>query len=580
MATGEQLKALLKSHLAGDDDLFRSVALQIAAHEATKGNDRLAKELRDMVEKLHRVQQPTGTPRAVPIARASGELAGLVTASYPSTRLADMVLASNVRHHIDDIIHQHRQRDLLGSHGLLPKRKLLLVGPPGCGKTMTASVLAHECELPLLSVQLHSLITKYMGETAAKLHLLFDAMSQTKGVYLFDEFDAIGATRTAGNDVGEIRRILNSFLLFLEKDESESIIVAATNFSGMLDGALFRRFDDVIEYGLPDATSIRTLIESRLSIFDVSQLKWPIVEKAAKGLSHAEVGRVCDDAARATILAGRMAIDGDSFNTALRRRSGMRPRRSRNKRTAMADLPHLRIEGTEQSAPYTNVAAGPVGAVFSLPARNQPVHARRIRTELDAADAAGQSRRAADASTHPELVHWVPEGLVLTFRSDPGHELKLERLEDRRRGILLLSLAIVDGCDVAKVFVPEGQLRKFLTAVDRYAADVVLVFTTEPGNADALKALQDSDRGIRFRGPVHKKDGLAKLRFVMPESEVAGFQARVGSLATLVDDVPAEYRIRGKCCLRPTRVGRRLLAGSAAVSCRRNGTVVGSLASR
>jgi SpoVK/Ycf46/Vps4 family AAA+-type ATPase len=330
--TGEQLKALLKSHLAGDDDLFRSVALQIAAHEATKGNERLAKDLRQMVEKLKRVQQPAGSPRAVPIARTSGELAGLVTASYPSTHLSDMVLAEDVRLHIASFIHEHRQRDLLNSHGLLPKRKLLLVGPPGCGKTMTASVLAHECELPLLAIQLHSLITKYMGETAAKLHLLFDAMHQTKGVYLFDEFDAIGATRTAGNDVGEIRRILNSFLLFLEKDESESIIVAATNFSGMLDAALFRRFDDFIEYGLPDASSIRKLIESRLSIFELSQLNWPTIEKAAKGLSHAEVGRVCDNAARATVLAGSMVIDGESVKAAMRRRGGMRPGRQNKKK--------------------------------------------------------------------------------------------------------------------------------------------------------------------------------------------------------------------------------------------------------
>jgi SpoVK/Ycf46/Vps4 family AAA+-type ATPase len=156
-------------------------------------------------------------------------------------------------------------------------------------------------------------------------------MIQTKGVYLFDEFDAIGATRTAGNDVGEIRRILNSFLLFLERDESESTIVAATNFSGMLDDALFRRFDDVIEYGLPDAASIHKLIQNRLSIFDISQLNWPTVERAAKGLSHAEVGRVCDDAARATVLAGSMLIDSESIKSALRRRGGMRPGR-RNKK--------------------------------------------------------------------------------------------------------------------------------------------------------------------------------------------------------------------------------------------------------
>lgn len=331
MATGEQLKALLKSHTAGDDELFRSVSLQIAATEATKGNDRLAKELRDLADNAKRVQQPAGHPRAVPIARPSGELAGLVLASYPSMRLSDMVLAESVRARIEDVISQQRKRDLLRSHGLSPKRKLLLVGPPGCGKTMTASVLAGECQLPLLFVQLHSLITKYMGETAAKMHLIFDAMSQTRGVYLFDEFDAIGAARASGNDVGEIRRVLNSFLQFLERDDSESMIVASTNFVGMLDDALFRRFDDIVAYDIPDKQLIRKLIDNRLSTFDLGEIRWGDVSLAARGLSHAEVVRACDDAARNAIMSGEERISSESLNKALKNRSGMRPSRGKRK---------------------------------------------------------------------------------------------------------------------------------------------------------------------------------------------------------------------------------------------------------
>lgn len=331
VATGEQLKALLKSHVAGDDDLFRSVALQIAAYEATKGNDRLAQERRDLVAKAKRGQQPTGGPRAVPIARPSGELAGLVLASYPAMRLSDMVLADPIRARIEHIITQQHQRDLLRSHRLSSKRKLLLVGPAGCGKSMTASVLAGECQLPLLFVQLHALITKYMGETAAKLHLIFDAMVETRGVYLFDEFDAIGAARGAGNDVGEIRRVLNSFLQFLERDDSESLIVAATNFVGMLDEALFRRFDDVITYELPDKTLVRRLVENRLSSFSLEGVKWGEVGLAARGLSHAEVARACDDAARGAVLSGETVVRNESLTTALKARGGMRPTRRRKK---------------------------------------------------------------------------------------------------------------------------------------------------------------------------------------------------------------------------------------------------------
>src|SRR5262245_38377519 len=334
MATAEQLKALLKSHVAGDEERFRAVALQIAAHNAKKGNTQLAQQLRELLDEARRIQAPVGPPRAVPIARPAGELAGLVTASYPSTRLSDMVLTKAGKQSLLAVVEQYRQRDRLRSHGLSPKRKILLVGPPGCGKTMTASALAGECNLPLMFVQLHSLITKYMGETAAKLHLVFDAMGETRGVYLFDEFDAIGSTRTLRNDVGEIRRVLNSFLQFLERDDSQSIVVAATNFVGMLDEALFRRFDDVIRYELPDAPMIRALIENRLSSFDIRKLRWINVTRSAAGLSHAEITRACDDAAKEAVLADRRAIASASLEEALRTRLLMHPRSATQERDA------------------------------------------------------------------------------------------------------------------------------------------------------------------------------------------------------------------------------------------------------
>ena len=337
MATGEQLKALLKSHVAGDEERFRSTALQIAAHSARKGNTQLAKDLRDLLDEARRRQAPAGIPRAVPIVRPVGELAGLVTASYPATRLQDMVLPNDVHEALAEVVSQYRQRDRLRHHGLSPKRKLLLIGPPGCGKTMTASALAGESGLPLMFVQLHSLITKYMGETAVKLHLVFDAMNETRGVYLFDEFDAIGSTREARNDVGEIRRILNSFLQFLERDDSDSIVVAATNFVGMLDEALFRRFDDVVRYTVPDAKMARALIENRLSSFDVATIDWRLPLKEARGLSHAEITRACDDAAKVSVLVDTKVISTSVLQHALRRRRRMHPSLSPSGRVRNAE---------------------------------------------------------------------------------------------------------------------------------------------------------------------------------------------------------------------------------------------------
>lgn len=304
MATAEQVKALLKSYSEGDGDHFLTVAVQIAAHTARSGKGKLAQELRDLVDEIKRKQSAGKIGGSVPIARPAGELAGLLSVSYPKTTLVEMVLSNETRGQLKRVVREQRHLDSIRSHGYAPRRKLLLVGPPGCGKTMTATALAGEMKLPLFAVQLHGLITKFMGETAAKLHLIFDAMAQTRGVYFFDEFDAIGVDRGAKNDVGEIRRVLNSFLQFLEQDDSDSIVIAATNYVAMLDDALFRRFDDVIAYKKPDSHQVNELVRNRLGRFLGSRITWKKVEEAASELSHAEVARACDEAAKECILGG------------------------------------------------------------------------------------------------------------------------------------------------------------------------------------------------------------------------------------------------------------------------------------
>jgi len=320
MATAQQIKALLKSYSDGDGDQFLSVAMQIAAHAARTGKGALAQELRDLVDDVKRQQKAGKIGSAVPIARPSGELAGLLSVSYPKILLSDMVLGDTPLTHLKRVLREYRQQHELREHGLSARRKLLLVGPPGCGKTMTASALAGELKLPLFSVQLHSLITKFMGETAAKLHSIFSAIADIRGIYLFDEFDAIGGHRSAQNDVGEIRRVLNSFLQFLEQDDSESIVIAATNYVGMLDDALFRRFDDVVRYSLPNHREVKQLIQNELAAFQVKRLSWKTIFEAAEDLSQAEIVRACRDAAKDAILNGSKVLTTKALSTALRQR--------------------------------------------------------------------------------------------------------------------------------------------------------------------------------------------------------------------------------------------------------------------
>lgn len=320
MATADQIKALIKSHVAQDDERFYAVAVQVAAHAARQGHGKIAEEIRALVDHAKSASRQGRGPRPIPIATPRGELIGLLAVAYPQTRLSDMVLHHDVRSRLDRMLREQREKDKLLAHGLTPRRKLLLVGPPGSGKTMTASALAGELHLPLYVIVLDGLITKYMGETAAKLRLVFDALADNRGVYLFDEFDAIGGKRARDNDVGEIRRVLNSFLQFLEQDESSSLIVAATNHRDSLDEALFRRFDDVVEYGYPTKTLVESVLRNRLAIFDATSVDWAEATSAAEGLSYSDVTAACQCAAKEAILDGSVQVTTQRLVGALKER--------------------------------------------------------------------------------------------------------------------------------------------------------------------------------------------------------------------------------------------------------------------
>ena len=173
---------------------------------------------------------------------------------------------------------------------------------------MTASVLAGELGLPLFEVRLDGLITKYMGETAAKLRQVFDATSRSRGVYFFDEFDAIGSQRGMANDVGEIRRVLNSFLQMIEQDRSHSLVIAATNHAAILDSALFRRFDDVLHYELPEKTQIVKLLMVRLADAVTEGVQWQGLVDLAVGLSYAEITRASNEALKDALIHERPEV--------------------------------------------------------------------------------------------------------------------------------------------------------------------------------------------------------------------------------------------------------------------------------
>ena len=300
MATAEQIKSLINSHFSGSDERFATIALQIAAHEARSGRTNVAEEIKRVID--------NSKSKTVKLNPFQKDLQGLITESFPEKRLNELVISEEIKNRLARILTEYKQRHKLQKFGLSHRRKILLSGPPGTGKTMTASVLATEMNLPLFIVSMDKMVTKYMGETGAKLRLIFDAIKERNGIYLFDEFDAIGAERGNENEVGEMRRVLNAFLQFIENDFSESLIIAATNNLSVLDPALFRRFDDVIYYKNPDKKEVTLLLKNILGSF-IGNIRPEILTNEIEGLSHSEICLGCIDAMKNAILSDKKEVD-------------------------------------------------------------------------------------------------------------------------------------------------------------------------------------------------------------------------------------------------------------------------------
>jgi SpoVK/Ycf46/Vps4 family AAA+-type ATPase len=320
------LKRLLQAHAEADDPAFRKAALQLAASESSAGHTRVAVELREIIQRLPAV--PRGLGAMVDIAQPRGELAGLLTGGHREERLKDIVLPRDSESRILRVLGENRARSDLQSWGIAPSRRLLFYGPPGCGKTLAASVLAGELGVPLMTVRFDGLFSRFLGATAGHLKVIFDEMPRRPAVYLFDEFDAVGKSRGDAQEVGEVRRVVTSFLQLMDADRSGSVIIAATNYRELLDHAVFRRFDVLIPFALPDREQVLALLRMRLKAFKTSAKLFQQLAVKAEGLSFADIARACDYAIRSMILAGRKELTQgdlmDAFEDAAHRNVQLR----------------------------------------------------------------------------------------------------------------------------------------------------------------------------------------------------------------------------------------------------------------
>ncbi|WP_224370482.1 AAA family ATPase [Hyalangium versicolor] len=301
------LKLLLQSHAEGDESAFRKAALQLAAAESSAGHVRVAEEIRSIIAKMPATSIRKQGP-VVDIATPRGELADMLEGGHRDERLRDIVLRPESHETLLRVISENRSRARLERFGVSPRRRLLFHGPPGCGKTLAAAVLAGEMGLPLMTVRFDALFSRFLGATAVQLRAIFSEMPRRPGVYLFDEFDSVAKARGDSQDVGEMNRVVTAFLQLVDADMSGSILVAATNHVELLDRAVFRRFDVIVPFDKPSREQISDLLKLRLSTLGLSAEAAERLAGNAEGWSFADVARACDDAVRTMALDDREEI--------------------------------------------------------------------------------------------------------------------------------------------------------------------------------------------------------------------------------------------------------------------------------
>lgn len=295
------LKLLLQSHAAGDETSFRKAALQLAAAESGAGHVRIADEIRAIIAKMPATAAHQSGP-VVDIASPRGELSDILEGGHRDERLRDIVLREEVRELLLRVISENRSRGRLERFGVSPRRRLLFHGAPGCGKTLAAAVLAGEMGLPLMTVRFDALFSRFLGATAVQLRAIFAEMPRRPGVYLFDEFDSVAKARGDSQDVGEMNRVVTAFLQLVDADASGSLLVAATNHIGLLDRAVFRRFDVIVPFEKPTVGQLVALLQLRLNAVGLTAQQAEELASKAVGWSFADVVRACDNAVRTMAL--------------------------------------------------------------------------------------------------------------------------------------------------------------------------------------------------------------------------------------------------------------------------------------
>lgn len=327
----DMIRKLLHAHFRGDDKAFRALVWEIVERERRLSHHTVANDLERLLMEANGAADAGKDVLAI-LGEKNGNFpkdrernASLIELKQPKRLLDDLVLNAELRASLDRIINERKKSDVLRSHGVGPVSKVLFCGPPGCGKSAVAEAVANELFLPLATVRFDAVVSSYLGETAANLRKVFDFARGRPVVLLFDEFDAIGKHRTALDEHGELKRVVNSFLQLLDSFHAETLTIAATNHQGLLDPALWRRFDDILFFPVPTQGEIESLLCAYFRQVPLTELvRLEEVALSLHGFSHADVERVAKDAIKQTLLLNEKGVETDVLRAAVQRQVARR----------------------------------------------------------------------------------------------------------------------------------------------------------------------------------------------------------------------------------------------------------------
>lgn len=312
---GRDLKELFRAFRSGDELAFRRAAMAIVEEEEAKQHVALARDLRAL---LASGESLAGSSTMLPDPPLDeNNQWPLAEVRHPTRHFPDLVLAPDVVDRLDSLALELPAWDRLSDAGVPQRRRVLFHGPPGCGKSSAAEALAAQIGVPLVVVRLDSVISSYLGQTATNLRRIVEYANSARWVVLFDEFDALGRMRDDPSEHGEIKRVVNAFLQMLDSYRGPSLLVAATNHEGLLDGALWRRFDEVITFQLPTVHQARAVLRRRLAGFPSSGLDIESAASKLKGLPHAAVENAAWGALRRAVVEGRNRVGGEDLSASV-----------------------------------------------------------------------------------------------------------------------------------------------------------------------------------------------------------------------------------------------------------------------